>query len=165
MFLVSKGQILDNVEFMKQNSEEDYVNCIQSLIASKPFGDLKFYIFSFVKRVDDVSGIKKMYHQPRLTRPDPLPGTTLMKVDPKNPLEAKIIWTLPNQENFGLYNYGKMFSDPFVYECVQKYKNNPKDLIEKDPDDLSDEQIREIYNQLAKKAKRNARKKAEKTQP
>lgn len=163
MFLVSKGQILDNVEFMKQNSEEDYVNCIQSLIASRPFGDYKFYIYSFVKRVDDVSGIKKMYHQPRLTKPDPIPGTTLMRVDPKNPLEARIIWTLPNQENFGLYKYGKMFSDPFVYECIEKYENSPRDLLCKEPDDLTDEQIREVYAAILNKAKQ--KKKAEKSQP
>lgn len=89
-----------------------------------------------------------MYHQARLTRPEPLPGTTLMKVDPKDPLNAVIIWTLPNQENFSLYKYGKMFGDPIVYESVQKYLTNPRELIQRDPDDLNDEQIRQVYREI-----------------
>ncbi len=152
-FYLSGNDIWENTEFWKQNSEADYVKCIQGLIASKPFGDRKFYIFSFVKRMDDNSGYKKMYHQPRLTRPEPVPGTTLMKVDPKYPEEATIIWTLPNQENFGLYQAGKMFSDPFVYECVQKFLKSPRDFMQKDADDLSDEQIRDAYKDIKRNLK------------
>ena len=72
-FYVCGTNVWDNVEFWKQNSEENYVECIQDLIQRRPFGDRKFYIFSFVKRVDDSSGIKKMHHQPRLTRPEDAP--------------------------------------------------------------------------------------------
>ena len=104
----------------------------------------------FVKRVDDLSGIKKMYMQPRLTKPEPLPGTTLMHVDPKNPTYAKIIWTLPNENTFGLYKYGKMFSDPFVHECIEKYLTNPNLLMQKEDGDLPEETIREIYKSKAK---------------
>lgn len=147
--------VWENTEFWKQNSEDSYVKCIQDIIKSKPFGNRKFYIFSFVKRVDDAAGIKKMYHQPRLTRPEPLPGTTLMKVDPRDPEEATIIWTLPNQENFHLYKYGKLFGDPFVNDCVDKYLNAPQEFMKKDPDDLNDEQIREAYQEI-KKSKRKS---------
>jgi len=160
-FYLSKNKIWENTEFWKENSEADYVKCIQSLIASKPFGDRKFYIFSFIKRVDDNSGYKKMYHQPRLTRPEPVPGTTLMKVDPNDPGTAMIIWTLPNQENFGMYQEGKIFADPFVHECVDKFLKNPKVLMTPDPDDLNDQQIREVYKELKHNLK--AKKAAQKT--
>ena len=151
---------MDNTEFWKTNSESSYVQCIQELIQSKPFGDRKFYIYSFVKRVDDLSGVKKMYHQPRLTRPEPLPGTTLKKVNPKYPEEATIIWTLPNEENFLLYSTGKMFADPFVYECIQNYINDRKSMIRPDPDDLADNEIRLVYKELADNAKRKKASKA-----
>lgn len=150
-FYLKKDQIWENTEFWKQNSEEDYVKCIQSLIASKPFGDHKFYIFSFIKRIDDVSGTKKMFHQPRLTRPDPVPGTSLLKVDPKSPGDAIIVWTLPNRENFGLYQHDKMFADEFVHSCIQRFLNNPDDMCKPDPDDLSDNQIRDIYKGIKNK--------------
>lgn len=159
IFSITREHAFDNIHFFKENSEDDYSQCIQSLIMSKPFGDNKFYIYSFIKRVDDASGIKKYYHQPRLTKPDPIPGTTLMRVDPRNPYEATIIWTLPNQENFGLYSVGKMFSDPFVHECVEKYLKNPRDLVRKEPDDLTEEQIREIYKDLHRQAKMKRREK------
>ncbi len=150
---LSQSHILDNTQYWKENFERDYVKSIQNLIQSKPFGDHKFYIFSIVKRVDDDSGIKKMFHQPRLTRPEPVPGTTLIKVDPNDPSVVTIIWTLPNQENFGMYKDGKMFANSFVYECVEKYKKNPKEFMHPDPDDLSENQIREMYKDLKYKAR------------
>jgi hypothetical protein len=158
-FYLSKNNIIENTDYWKENTERDYVNCVQSLISSKPFGDHKFYIFSIVKRVCDTSGIKKMYHQPRLTRPEPLPGTTLIKVNPKYPEEAILIWTLPNQENFGLYQHGKMFADPFVHECIEKFLKNPKDLMRPDPEDLSDEKMRELYKDIKLKALQKKRRK------
>jgi len=152
-FYLKKDQVWENTEFWKQNTEEDYVKCIQSLITSKPFGDHKFYIYSFVKRVNDNTGEKKMYHQPRLTRPEPLPGTSLLKVDPRSPDTAIIVWTLPNQENFGLYQRGKMFADEFVHECIQKFLNNPKEMCKPDSEDLNDNQIRDIYRGIKNRLK------------
>lgn len=147
---LKKSDVFDSIQNFKENSEKDWTKCVQDLIASKPFGDNKFYIFMFVKRVDDVSGIKKMFHQPRLTKPEPVPGTTLLHVDPKKPGDATIIWTLPNQENFTLYKHGKMFADPFVNECVEKFLNNPQDLMKREDGDLSENEIREIYKAKAK---------------
>ena len=144
---IDQYDLFDTVQFVKENSEKAYVDCIQSLIASKPFGNRKFYIFSFMKRIDDASGVKKMYHQPRLTRPEPSPGSTLMKVNPNNPEEATIIWTLPNEDAFGLYKQGKVFGNEFVHDCVQKYLNDPKSMCRPDQDDPSESMIREIYKE------------------
>ena len=155
-FILSKNQVMDNVQFFKQNSEKGYSEMVQKIIESKPFGNHKFYIFQFVKRVDDNMGIKVMHHQPRLTKPEPLPGTSLLRCDPNDPGQVTIIWTLPNQENFGMYKHGKMFSDPFVHECVKKYLENPKELMKTEEGDLSDEKIREIYREI--KANRKMKK-------
>lgn len=148
--ILTKNKIHENILFFKGNSEQGYCDMVQKIIASKPFGKYPFYIFQFVKRVDDVTGEKKMYHYPRLTKPEPLPGTTLLKCNPENPEEVTIIWTLPNQENFGLYKSGKLFQDEFVYDCIQKYLKNPQELMKNDPDDLSDEKIMEIYREIKK---------------
>lgn len=154
-FLLSKNHVMDNVHFFKENSEKGYCDMVQKIIESKPFGNHKFYIFQFVKRVDDNMGIKVMHHQPRLTKPEPLPGTSLLRCDPNDPGKVTIIWTLPNQENFGMYKVGKMFSDPFVYDCVQKYLKNPKELMQREEGDLDDDKIREIYKEI----KQNSQKK------
>lgn len=149
-FYLTKGEALDSTYHWKENSEADWVNNLHDLIGKKPFGDHKFYVFMFVKRVDDLSGIKKMYMQPRLTKPEPVPGTTLLQVDPRNPGEAKMIWTLPNENTFAMYNEGKMFADPFVHECIQKYLHNPRSLMQKEEGELSENEIREIYKTKAK---------------
>jgi hypothetical protein len=158
-FVLTPNQVLDNIQYFRENSERDYCATIKKIIASDPFDGEDFYIFSFVKRVDDARGIKKMYHQPRLTRPAPLPGTTLLRVKPTDPESAIIIWTLPNQENFQLYKSGKMFADSFVWECIQQYEKDPAEMIRPDPKDLSDDKIREIYTSLCRR-KRQARRDA-----
>lgn len=151
--MISKAHALDNVAFFKENSEKGYSEMVQKIIDSKPFGNVKFYIFQFVKRVDDASGVKVMHHQPRLTKPEPLPGTTLLRCDPENPGQVTILWTLPNRENFNMYKQGRMFSDPFVYECVKKFLENPQSLIEDEPDDLPEEKIRDIYRGIKESKK------------
>lgn len=151
-FIMTKNKVMENVQFFKENSEDDYVKCIQNMITSQPFGNNKFYIFSFIKRVDDVAGIKKMYHQARLTKPEPLPGSTLIRVDPRDPGTCHILWTLPNQENFGLFKYNKLFADKFVDECIQRFKTNPMSMCDAEPDDLTEDQIRDIYRSKRKKA-------------
>lgn len=151
-FQVSKNQAWDNVQFFKQNSEKDYCDTIQNIIKSDPFMGNKFYIFSFIKRVDDSTGVKKMYHQPRLTKPDPLPGTTLLRADPRDPDTITIIWTLPNQENFKLYSHGKFFANDFVHDCVQKYLYTPHEFMKPEEGDLTDEQIKDVYKSIRKRA-------------
>jgi hypothetical protein len=74
-----------------------------------------------------------------------------LRVDPRDPETATIIWTLPNQENFGMYQRGKMFGNEFVYECVQAFLKNPSDLMKTEEGDLSDEEIREIYRSKRKR--------------
>jgi hypothetical protein len=51
-----------------------------------------------------------------------------------------------------------------VYECVEKYLKNPRELVKKDPDDLSDDQAWEVYNGIKREAlrKRNAKQRNEK---
>jgi len=151
MFGLPSMLALDNIQWVRENSEKEYAECIQNLILKAPFGKRKFYIFSFIKRVDDLSGIKKMYHQPRLTKPDPVPGTTLLRVDPSDPEIATIIWTLPQEENFGMYKEGKIFGDRFVYDCVQTFLNDPKAFLQPEEGDASEEEIRDIYRSMRNK--------------
>lgn len=148
-------QAYDNTLFWKEDFERDWTKFTQDLIRKRPFGDHKFYIFSFVKRVNDVTGEKKMFHHARLTKPSieyVQPGTILVRADPRDPGKIAIIWTLPNQENFGLYAPGKMYADAFVQDCIVKFLNNPNNLLAMCEEEISDDEIREVYRE--KEAKR-----------
>ncbi len=148
-FTMKVNNIWDNVNYFRENSESDYVKTVNDIIASDPFRGNKFYIHSFVKRVNDETGVKKMYHHPRLTKPEPTPGATLIRVDPKKPGEMQVMWTIPNEETFGLYQYKKVFADQFVWECIQTYKKNPSQLFKPEPDDMTEDEIREYYKARA----------------
>jgi hypothetical protein len=152
-FNLTANKIKENVDFWKNNSEDDYVKMIQGIIASDPFQGNKFYIFSFVKRVDDATGVKKMFHQPRLTKPNPIAGSTLMRVDPKDPGSSRIVWTLPQRESFNLYKKGKLFADPFVHECIRTFMRNPEEFLKAEDGDLTDEQIKDVYRTMCQDSK------------
>jgi hypothetical protein len=144
---VKYNDVKELIENCVYNTKKGYVDCIQNFIKTKPFGDNKFYIYTILKDTE-TPGVKKMYHQPRLTKPEPVHGTTLIKVDPKNPEKMKIIWTLPDKEDFSKFRQGKIFEDNFVWECIQKYKNEYEKMCLPEPDDLNDDEIREIYKSL-----------------
>lgn len=150
--IITKNDALDSIYGVKETGfEEEYCKTIQNIIQSRPFGKHKFYIYSFMKRVCDITGAKKLYHFTRLTKPDPIPGTTLLRADPEYPEEVKIIWSLPNDEAFNLYKVGRMFSDPFVHECIMKYLHNRDELMKPEDGDLSEDQIKEIYRGRVKR--------------
>ena len=120
-FYITGMQAHENTLLWQEEFDKDYVKHVQNLILSKPFGDRPFYIHQFVKRVDDQSGLKKMYHHPRMSKPYPQPGSTLLRCDSKSPEKIKIVWTLPNQENFNLYGFGKMYANEFVFNCIRDF--------------------------------------------
>jgi len=155
---VKNNDVHQDIEIMRSNSDKDYLECIRNIIRSKPFGNHKFYIFSFLKRVDDLVGIKKMYHQPRLTKPDPAPQTSLIKVDPCNPDWCDIKWTIPHEQTFKMFGHGKAFANEFTHDCIVKFLKRPHELSRPDDDDLNEDQIRQVYSQIFQE---KARKKAE----
>ena len=149
---LKNSDIFDSIKNFKENSQSDWARCVQDLVKSKPIGTTSSIYSCSLKELMTLR-VKKMYHQPRLTKPEPVPGTTLLRVDPHKPGDATIIWTLPNQENFGLYQYGKMFADQFVHECIDKFLHNPQELMKKEEGDLSESEIREFYKGKGKKRK------------
>jgi len=142
-FNMSVSKVNEFSEYLNETSGSAYMRVVRDLIRFDPFEGNKFYIFSFMKLKD-----RERFHQPRLTRPDPIPGGTLIKVDPRNPDKMTLCWTLPPEESFGLYKYKKAFADQFVFECINTYKKNPGQLSKPDADDLSDDACRELYKGL-----------------
>lgn len=148
-FDLTINKVKEFSEYLGETNGESYMKVIRDLIKFDPFSGHKFYIFSLIKLKD-----RQRFFQPRLTKPEPVPGGTLIRVDPKRPEEMELCWTLPSQEAFGLYKESKVFGDQFVYECIQTYLNYPKKLMRKDKDDVSEEEGRILYS--AYKAKINA---------
>lgn len=146
-FMLSQNEALDSIQNVKENSEKNYVDTLQRTVqwGCENFEGFPFYVFQFIKRVDDMAGIKKMYHQARLTKPEPLPGTTLLRIRPDRPGDAVIMWTLPNEEEFDLYKYGRMFADVRVYENIKSFQTNRLNMTRPEDGDASENEIKAIY--------------------
>jgi len=148
-FNLTIRKIQEFTEYLGETNGINFMKIVRDIIRLDPFSGHKFYIFSFIKLKD-----RQRYHQPRLTKPEPVPGSTLLRVDPKNPEEMKMCWTLPGQEAFGLYKHKKLFADQFVFECINTYLNEPKKLMKKEPDDVSEEDAKKLYEEFRKKIAR-----------
>lgn len=142
-------------EIVTETSGDEYMKIIRDLIEFDPFSGHPFYIFSFIKLQN-----RERFHQPRLTKPEPVPGGTLIRVDPLKPEEMKICWTLPGEDVFKLYKYKKALSDQFVYECIKTYKTNPEHLCQPEVGDVSDEKAAELYTTLRNRIARIKEKEA-----
>lgn len=148
-FDLTISKIKEFSEYLGETNGESFMKVVRDLIRLDPFSGHKFYIFSFIKLHD-----RQRFHQPRLTKPDPVPGSTLLRVDPKNPDGMVVCWTLPSQEAFALYKDRKLFADQFVFECIQTYLNNPQHLRRKEHDDVSDEDAMRLYTEFRRKIDR-----------
>lgn len=121
--------------------------CCQNLINQRPFGEYPFYIFAHA-RTDDDGVTKRLIWQPRLTKPKAQSNSMLFKTYPGTDV-IKVIWMIPAVELWEQYEKGKMTENKTVYESIQAYKTDRSLLEQKEPDDLSDEKIDEIYRELS----------------
>lgn len=148
---LTKKIFCDTKDILKSEIDRKFEYAILNLIEKKPFGKHKFYDFIFPKRATAESTVQILYHQPRLTKPDPLPGTTLLKLDPDNPEKVIIIWILPHIESINLFKKGKIFENKIVHDSIRDYLYDRKKLIRREADDLTDENILEIYKEISNK--------------
>jgi hypothetical protein len=135
--------------FTKQSF--DIGECCQNLINQRPFGNHPFYIFAHSRTHED--GVtKRLIWQPRLTRPKAQSNSMLFKTYPGTDL-IKVIWMIPAVELWEQYEKGKLTENKTVYDSIQAYKLNRNILDKPEDDDLSDEQIDQIYIDLSINAK------------
>lgn len=137
----------------KQNF--DIGECCQDLINKKPFGDRPFYIFAHA-RTDDDGVTKRLIWQPRLTKPKAQENSMLFKAYPGKDT-IKVIWMIPARELWGQYDKGLMLENRTVCDSLHDFQFNKKKLEEKEPDDMTDEQVDAIYRELSFNARQQQR--------
>lgn len=123
----------------------------QNIIDQRPFGNNPFYIFAHARTADD--GVtKRVIWQPRLTKPKAQTNSMLFKAYPGTD-KIDILWMIPAVELWGQYIEGNVTEDNLTFWSIEMFKNHKKKLEEKDPDDLNDEKIDQIYKGFASSAK------------
>lgn len=147
-----KINILDAHDRLEHFKRQNFsiTECCQDLIDQRPFGDYPFYIFAHA-RTDDDGVNKRLIWQPRLTKPKAQSNSMLFKAYPGSD-NIRVIWIIPAEELWSQYEHGLLLQNQTVVESIYDFKNNRKKLEAKEPDDLSDEKIDQIYRELSQKS-------------
>lgn len=125
--------------------------CCENLIKSRPFGHHPFYIFAHTRTEEGQAGVKRLIWQPRLTKPKAQTNSMLFKAHPSTDV-IKVIWMIPDPLMWKQYEPGCMTHSKIVWDSIQSYRFSRKELEAKEPDDLQDWQIDDIYKELSIKA-------------
>lgn len=141
--------------FTKQSF--DIGECCQDLVDKRPFGERPFYIFAHTRTEED--GVtKRLIWQPRLTKPRAQENSMLFKAYPGTDV-LKVIWMIPASEMWTQYEKGKMTENKTVSDSISDFKNNRAKLEERESDDLTDQQINDVYREISRNAREVAAKK------
>lgn len=157
--LETHDRLLDFQQKNKSSIDEQ----IASLIRQNPFDGLPFYIYAHKRTLDEAERLlhfqtgqytiennptHKIVWQPRLQKPKAQTNSMLFKVDPSAPDQVKVIWILPDREQFEAYKKGSMFQDPTILDSIEAFDNNRELLEHPEPDDPTDERAKNIYKKL-----------------
>lgn len=89
--------------------------------------------------------------QPRLTKPEAQTNSYLFRATSHTDI-LQIIWMLPPEDMWKQYRKGNVTEHETVLWSISQYLHNKKNLEAKDPDDLPDERVKQIYLAIAKEA-------------
>lgn len=164
------------LEFKKQSStiEQGFIDCINN----RPHHlTMPFYVFAHKRTIElderiagyeydlicssiDPNYIRKYNslrdvetHRfiwcPRLSKPVPQQNSSLFKYYPADDI-TQIIWILPEKELWGQYKKGMMLECKDVMTSIYNFENNFNELASREPDDLSDKMIDEIFEAISR---------------
>ena|ERR1044071_7646784 len=117
-------ELLTRLEDLQTQLDASWPRTLEKTLNEFPHGEEDFYIFTFTKwNYHEVPPKFDINHCPIKFFPSSwaLPGTTMRKISPKGGW-VKIIWTLPEEHAFELFENGKIFADPIVHESIRKYR-------------------------------------------
>ena len=105
------------------------------------------YIFAHPRTADD--GVnKKMFWQPRLTKPKPQTNSYLFRAKSNSDI-MEVCWLLPPEEMWPQYKKGNVTEHDVVLWSIDQFTKNRQQLGKSDPEDFSDEKCKQIYKMIA----------------
>lgn len=105
------------------------------------------YLFAHPRTADD--GVtKKMFWQPRLTKPSAQTNSYLFRAISHTD-KMEICWLLPATETWAQYKKGNVTEHEFVLWSIAQFMYHRNDLEKPFQDDLPEERVKQIYRQVA----------------
>ncbi len=104
------------------------------------------YIFAHSRTADDGTS-KKMFWQPRLSRPLPQTNSYLFRAL-SNSDNIEVCWIIPPHEMWSQYEKGKVTESNWALWSINQFKKHKKDLEQPHPDDMGEERQKKILNSV-----------------
>ena len=167
---ISRSETHDRLEHFTGQSFDLGKTC-QDIIDQRPYGEHPFYIFAHKREIGmdeklaifyDNPGMyssladvptHRMIWQPRLTKPKAQINSMLFKAYPGSDV-IKVIWLIPDPEVWEQFAKGKITENEAVSESIHLFKTDKEKLEAPEEDDLSDQQINNIYAEIGRDARR-----------
>ncbi len=136
--------IKDQSETIAKGAEE----CLKRNPLSLAMQDRSPYVYLFAHPRTTDDGInKRILWQPRLTKPTAQTNSYLFRATSKTDL-IEVCWLLPPRELWEEYKKGNVTESGSVLWSIQQFQSNRDKLETKDPKDLEDWVIENIYRQI-----------------
>lgn len=130
------------------NISQGVDDCLKKNPLSLELQQYSPYIYIFVHpRTMEDGATKKMYYQPRLTKPEAQTNSYLFRFKSHTDI-GEICWLLPNEETWGQHKSGNVTESEIVQWSISQFKTNKASLEAPNPEDLSEERIKAIYTQI-----------------
>jgi hypothetical protein len=123
-------------------------DCLKKNPLSLALQDRCHYIYMFAHPRTCEDGVtKKMFWQPRLTKPEPQTNSYLFRAISKTD-EVEICWLLPPSDMWNQYRQGNITESDLVLWSINEFQTNRKNLGKPDHDDLTEKKVKSIYKQI-----------------
>lgn len=138
------------------NISQGAEDCLKKNNLSLALQEKSSYIYLFAHpRTADDGVTKKMYWQPRLTKPEPQTNSYLFRAKSHTDV-MEVCWLLPPEEMWDAYKLGNVTQHEIVLWSIRYFKENKIGMKAAEPDDLSDEECRAIYRQVIDELRQDA---------
>jgi len=161
---VSRLEAHDRLEHFKSDQSINIFHGAEECLKSNPdsliMHDYSPYVYLFAHPRTAEDGVtKRMFWQPRLTRPEAQTNSYLFRAVSKTDM-LEVCWLLPPKELWSQYQRGNIVHEPTVLWSINQFRFNKKQLEAPAHDDLVEEKVKSIYKMIVQnKRDANAKRK------
>jgi len=124
-------------------------DCLNQNPLSIAFQQRSHYVYLYAHPRTSEDGItKRMIWQPRLSKPSANTNSYLFRAQSNTDI-LEICWLLPPRETWNQYKKGNVTEHEYVLWSIDQYMRNRVEMEKPFKDDLSEEQIKNIYIRVA----------------
>lgn len=138
----------DRLKYLKEDQSQNIFkgaeDCLKNNSLSLAYQEKSPYIYIFAHPRTADNGVDKiMYWQPRLSIPKSQTNSYLFRAI-SNSDSLEVCWLIPPKEHWDQYKIGNVTESNLCLWSINQFKNNRNNLEKPHPDDMSENQARQI---------------------